>query len=147
MVLVIQNLSDMVGCMSVSASFFLSLFSSVQFGCLVVSTSLRPHGLRHARPPCPSPTPGVYPNSCPLSQWCHPTISSSVVPFSFRLQSFPSSASPSFSADFICHNPIKKFCLSFFSISIQSWMPIEYLYLKELLSPTVWGTLLITIIP
>ena len=48
-------------------------FSSVQFSCSVVSNSLRPHGLQHARPPCPSPTPGVYPNSCPLSQWCHQT--------------------------------------------------------------------------
>ena len=52
-----------------------------------------PHGLQHARPPCPSPTPRVYSNSCPLSQSCHPTISSSVVPFSFRLPSFPASGS------------------------------------------------------
>ena len=56
-----------------------------------MSDSLRPHGLQHARPPCPSPTPRVYSNSCPLSWWCHPTISSSVVPFSSRLQSFPAS--------------------------------------------------------
>ena len=62
--------------------------SSVQFSHSVVSDSLRPHGLQHARPPCPSPTPGVYSNSCPLSQWCHPTISSSVFPFSSSLQSF-----------------------------------------------------------
>ena len=54
-------------------------FSSVQFSCSVVSDSLRAPGLQHARPPCPSPTPGVYSNSCPLSQWCHPAISSSVV--------------------------------------------------------------------
>ena len=67
--------------------------SSVQFNHLVVSDSLQPHGLQHARPPCPSPTPGVYPNSCPLSQWCHPAISSSVVPFSSYLQSFPASGS------------------------------------------------------
>ena len=58
-----------------------------------MSNSLRPHGLQHARPPCPSPTPGVYSKSCPLSQWCHPTISSSVVPFSSHLQSFPASGS------------------------------------------------------
>ena len=57
-----------------------------------MSDSLRPHGPQHARPPCPSPTPGVYPSPCPLSRWCHPTISSSVVPFS-RLQSFPASGS------------------------------------------------------
>ena len=55
--------------------------------------TLRPHGLRHARPPCPSPTPGAHSNSCPWSRWCHPAISSSVVPFSSRLQSFPASGS------------------------------------------------------
>ena len=66
--------------------------SSVQFSCSVMSDSLRPHEPQHARPPCPSPTPGVYPNSCPLSQWCHPTISFSVVPFSCP-QSFPASGS------------------------------------------------------
>ena len=55
-------------------------FSSVQFSCSVVSNSLWPHGLQHARLPCPSPTPGAYSNSCPSSWWCHPTVSSSVVP-------------------------------------------------------------------
>ena len=64
--------------------------SSVQFSHSVISDSLPPHGLQHTRPPCPALIPGVYPNSCPLSQWCHPTISSSVVPFSW-LQSFPAS--------------------------------------------------------
>ena len=67
--------------------------SSVQFRSSVVSDSLQPHGLQNARSPCPSPTPGVYPNSCPLSRWCHPAISSSVVPFSSCLQSFPASGS------------------------------------------------------
>ena len=66
---------------------------AVQFSRSVVSSFFRPHGLQHARPPCPSPTPGVYPNSCPLSRWCHPTISSSVVPFSSCPQSFPASGS------------------------------------------------------
>ena len=61
--------------------------SSVQFSHSVVSDSLRPHESQHARPPCPSPTPGVYSNSCPSSQWCHPGISSSVVPFSSWPQS------------------------------------------------------------
>ena len=65
-------------------------FSSVQFSRSVVSDSLWPHGLQHARPPCPAPIPRVYSNSCPLSWWCHPTISSSVVCFSSCLQSFPS---------------------------------------------------------
>ena len=68
-------------------------FSSVQFSRSVVSDSLWPHEPQHTRPPCPSPTPGVYPNSCLLSWWCHPTISSSVVPFSSCLQSFPTSGS------------------------------------------------------
>ena len=68
----------------------ISVVLIVPFSCSVVSDSLGPHGPQHARPPCPSPTPGVYPNSCPLSRWCHPTISSSVVPFSC-LQSFPAS--------------------------------------------------------
>ena len=61
---------------------FFSFISSVQFSCSVMSDSLLPHGLQHARPPCPSPTPRVYSNSCLLSLWCHPSISSSVVPFS-----------------------------------------------------------------
>ena len=68
-------------------------FSSVQFSHSVVSDSLWPHESQHTRLPCPSPTPGVYPNSCPLSRWCHPTISSSVVPFSSCLQSFLTSGS------------------------------------------------------
>ena len=72
---------------------FHTSLSSVQFSHSVMSDSLRPHELQHARPPCPSPTPGVYPNSCPSSRWCHPTISSSVVPFSSCLQSFPASGS------------------------------------------------------
>ena len=67
--------------------------SLVQFSCSVVSDSLRPHELRHARPPCPSPTPRAYSNSCSLSQWCHPTISSSVIPFSSCPESFPASRS------------------------------------------------------
>ena len=67
--------------------------SSVQFSCSVVSNSLRPHELQHARPPCPSPAPRVYPHSCPSSQWCHSAISSSVIPFSSCPQSLPASGS------------------------------------------------------
>ena len=67
--------------------------SSVQFSRSVMSDSLRPHELQHARPPCPSPTAGVYTNPCPLSRWCHPTISSSAVPFFSCPQSFPASES------------------------------------------------------
>ena len=67
-------------------------FSSVQLSHSVMSDSLRPHGQQHTRSPCPSPTPRVYSNSCPLSRWCHPTISPSVIPFSCA-QSFPASGS------------------------------------------------------
>ena len=66
---------------------------SVQFSCSIMSNSLRPHGLQNTRLPCPSPTPGAYSNSCPSCRWCHSTISSSVVPFSSCLQSFPASES------------------------------------------------------
>ena len=68
-------------------------FSSVQFSHSVVSDSLPPHELQHARPPCPSPTPGVHSDSCPSSWWCHPAISSSVIPFSSCPQSLPASKS------------------------------------------------------
>ena len=76
-----------------SITFVFIPVSSVQFSRSVISDSLRPHGLQDARPPCPSPILGVHSNSCPLSQWCHLTISSSVVPFSSCLQSFPASGS------------------------------------------------------
>ena len=82
-----------------------------QFGCWVVSNSLQPHGLQHTRPPCPSPTPRVYSNSCPLSRWCHPTISSSVIPFSSCLQSFPASGSAS---------------ASILPMNIQDWFPLGW---------------------
>ena len=71
----------------------LNYISSVQFSRSVMSDSLQPHEPQHARPPCPSPTPGVYPNPYPLCPWCHPTISSSAVPFSSCPQSFPASES------------------------------------------------------
>ena len=69
------------------------VFSSVQFSCSVVSDSLRPHESQYTRPPCPSPSPRVHPNSCPSSQRCHPAISSSVIPFSSYPQSLPASES------------------------------------------------------
>ena len=72
---------------------YLCNISSVQFSRSVMSSSLWPHGLQHTRPPCPSATPGVYSNSCPLSQWCHLTILSSVIPFSSSPQTFPPSGS------------------------------------------------------
>ena len=69
----------------------------IQFSRSVMSTCLRPQGLQHTRPPCPSPTPRACSNSCPLNQWCHPTTSSPVIPFSSHLQSFPASRSSIFS--------------------------------------------------
>ena len=78
---------------SASCSMLLLAHSSVQFSCSVVSDSLRPHESQHTRPPCPSPTPWVHSDSCPSSQWCHPAISSSVVPFSSCPRSLPASKS------------------------------------------------------
>ena len=81
--------------LSILFSRFIQIVESIQLSSvqLLSCVSLRSHGLQHARPPCPSPAPGVYSNSCPLSQWCHPAISSSVVPFSSCLQSFTASGS------------------------------------------------------
>ena len=78
----------------ISHTCIISVFNwEFRFSCSVVSDSLRPHGLQHVRLPCSSPSPGACSNSCPSSGWCHPSISSSVVPFSSRLQSFPASGS------------------------------------------------------
>ena len=88
---------------------------SVQSSHSVVSDSLRPCGLQHTRPPCPSPTPGDYSNSCPLSWWCHPTISSSVVPFSSHLQSFPASGC----ILLVCFHSIFNVCVCVFKINFD----------------------------
>ena len=95
----------------------MSYFSSVQFSRSVMSDSLRPHGLQHTRLSCPSPTPRAYSNSCPSSQWCHPIISFSVVPFSSRLQSFPASGSFPVSQFFTSGGQVLEFS---FSISPSS---------------------------
>ena len=99
----------------------------VQFSHSVVSDSLWPHEPQHARPPCPSPTPRVYPNSCPLSQWCHPTISSSVVPFSC-LQSFPISGSFQISQFFISGGQSIRVSASasVLPMNIQDWFPLGW---------------------
>ena len=109
-----------------------------QFSHSVMSNSLQPHGLHHARPPCPSPTPGVYPNSCPLSQWCHPTISSSVVPFSSRLQSFPASGSFQTSQFFISGGQSigTSASASVLPMSIQDWYALGFL--KKWEYQTTW---------
>ena len=94
-------------------------FSSVTQSCL----TLQPHESQHARPPCPSPAPGVYPNSCPLSQWCHPTISSSVIPFSSYLQSFPASGSIILSQLFKSGGQSTGNPTSVLPKNIQDWFP------------------------
>ena len=103
------------------------MFSSVQFSRSVMSNSLWPHGLQHARPPWPSSTPGVYSNSCPLSRWCYPTISSSVIPFSSRLQSFPASGSFPMSQFFATGGQSIRVSASTFvlAMNIQDWSPLR----------------------
>ena len=104
-----------------------SSISSVKFSRSVVSDSLRPHELQHARPPCPSPTPRTYPNPCPLSQWCHPTISSSVIPFSCP-QSFPASGSFRMSQVFISggQNIGVSASTSVLPMNTQDWSPLGW---------------------
>ena len=104
-----------------------SQFSSVQFSHSVVSNSLRPHRPQHAGPPCLSPTPRVYPNSCPLSRWCHPTISSYVVPFSSCLQSFPASGSFQMSQFFTSGGQSigASASASVLPMNIQDWSPLR----------------------
>ena len=102
-------------------------FSSIQFNS-VVSDSLWLHGLQHARPPCPSPTPGVYLNSCPLNWWCHPTISPSVIPFSSHLQSFPALGSFPMSQLFTWggQNTRVSASASLLPINTQDWSPLGW---------------------
>ena len=111
-----------------SASKTFPFFSSVQFSHSVVSDSLWPHELQHPRPPCPSQTPGVYPNSSPLSRWCHPTISSSVVPFSSCLQSCPTSGSFQMSQLFTSggQNIGVSASKSVLPMNTQDWFPLRW---------------------
>ena len=103
-------------------------FSSVQFSRSVVSNSLWPHELQHARPLCPSPTPRVYSNSCPLSQWYHPTTSFSVIPFSSCLQSFPASGSFQMSQFFVSGGQSigVSASASVLPMNIQDWFPLGW---------------------
>ena len=112
---------------------FVNLYSSIQFSCSVMSDFLQPHEPQHARPPCPSLTPGVYPNSCPLSRWCHPTISSSVIPVSFCLQSFPASGSFQMSQLFTSggQNIGISASTSVLPMNTQDWFPlVKYTKIK-----------------
>ena len=116
-----------------------SLLSSVQFSHSVMSDSLRPHGLQHARIPCPSPTPRACPNSCPLSRWCHPTISSSVVSFSSCLQSFPASGSFPMSQYFISGGQSIGTEASVLPMNVQDWFPLGLTGLISLQSKGLSG--------
>ena len=107
-----------------------------------MSNSLWPHGLQHARLPCPSPSPGACSNSCPLSRWCHPTISSSVIPFSSCLQSFLVSGSFPMSQLFTSYGQSIGASASVLPMNIQGWFPLGKLQFKGLSrvfsSTTVW---------
>ena len=108
-------------------TWLLKTISSVQSSRSVISNSLRPHGLQHARLPCPSPSPGSCSNSCALSRWHYPTISSSVIPFSSCLQSFPTSESFPVSQFFTSHgqNIGASASASVLPMNIQDWFPLE----------------------
>ena len=109
-------------------TIFLHSFSSVHFSRSVVSDSLGPHGLQHTRLPCPTPTPTVYSNSCPSSRWCHPTISSSVIPFSSCPQSFPASGSFQMSQFFASGGQSTgvSASVSVFPMNIKDRSPLEW---------------------
>ena len=101
---------------------------SIQFSHSIMSDSLQSHGPQHARPPCPSPTPGVYSNSCPLSRWCYPAILSFVIPFSSCLQSFPASGSFPMSQLFASgrQNIGVSALASVLPMNILDWFPLEW---------------------
>ena len=121
--------------------YFLFVTScSVQFSLSVVSDSLRPHGLQHSRLPCPSPIPKACSNSCPSSQWCHPTISFSVIPFSSCLQSFPTSGSFPMSQFFTSGGQSigVSASASVLPINIQNWFPLGWTGWISLQSKGLW---------
>ena len=105
----------------------LTMKNVLLFSCLVMSDSLQPHGLQHARPPCPSPLPGVFPSSCPLHQWYHPSISSSDALFSSWPQSFPASETFPISQLFPSGDQSTgaSASASVLLTSIQGWFPLS----------------------
>ena len=115
------------------AIYFCAPIFSVQFSSVAqLCLTLRPHELQHARPPCPSPTPGVHPKPCPLSRWCHPAISSSVVPFSSCPQSFPASGSFQMSQLFASGGQSMgvSASTSVLPVNTQDWSPL-FIYLPK----------------
>ena len=112
----------------ISHTWEVAEIQSVQFSYSVVSNSLGPHESQHTTPPCPSPTPGVHPNSCASSRWCHPAISSSVIPFSFCPQSLPASGSFPMSQLFAWGGQSTgvSALASILPMNIQDWPPLEW---------------------
>ena len=136
MVMVLACFLDIFLCLCLTMILTLSLllqFSSVQFSQSTASDCLWPRGLQHIRLPCPYPIPGVYSSSCPLSQWYHPTISFSVIPFS-RLQSFPTSGSFPMSQFFSSGGQSIGVSVSALPSNIQAWFPLGLTGLIFLLS-------------
>ena len=127
--------------------FLLVVFSSVHFSCSVMSDTLRPHGLQQAWPPCPSPTPEAYSNSCPLSWWCHPTTSSSVIPFSSSLQSFPASGFFPMSQFFTSGSQSigASASASVLPMNTQDWFPLGWIGMVWLYT-YLWTNLHVTLI-
>ena len=119
------NLFNMICASIVTRHFFMGV---LQFSCSVVSDSLWPYGPQHTRHPCPSSTPRVHPNSCPLSRWCHPTISSSVGPFSSCPKSFPASGSFQMSQLFAPggHSIGVSASASVLPMNTQGWSPLRW---------------------
>ena len=128
---------DLPICRDEKCIFYFKWLLSVQFSSVAqLCLTLRPHRLQHTRPPCPSPTSGVYSNSRPLSQWCHPTTSSSVVSFSFHLRPFPASGSFQMSQFFASggQNIGVSASASALPMNIQDWFPLEWTGWISLLS-------------
>ena len=121
----------------IDTKILINIFSSVQFSCSVMSDSLWPHESQHARPPCPSPTPGVHPDSRPSSQWCHPAISSSVIPFSSCPQFLPASESFPMSQLFTWGGQSTRVSalVSFPPKQSQGWSPSEFRLVGSPCSP------------
>ena len=124
----ITAISFLDHCNRLMSSHSAYILISYQFSHSVVPDSLRPHEPQHVRPSCPSPTPGVHPNPCPLSWWCHPTISSSVVPFSSCPQSFPASGSFQMSQLFVSGGQSNGVSASTWVLpkNTQDWSPLEW---------------------
>ena len=124
---------DIIECIGAKYSFFtpctFAFNALLLFSCSVMSNSLQLHGIQQARLPCPSPSPRVHSDSCPLSWWCHPTISSSVVPFSFCPQSFPASGSFPMSRLFTSGGQSIGASASVLPVNIQGWSPLRLISL------------------